>query len=140
MEHQQWETQFVYLKDKSQAINVKTNVASTKKSNNIKPNNENSKDKKFLLAISGGVDSMVLLELFKNTKLNFCVANCNFNLRKDSNKEVELVNNYCNKFKIDFHTVIFDTKSFMIENSVAVQEAARELRYNYFSELNYKIW
>ena len=93
------------------------------------------KDKKFLLAISGGVDSMVLLELFKNTKLNFCVANCNFNLRKDSNKEVELVNNYCNKFKIDFHTVIFDTKSFMIENSVAVQEAARELRYNYFSEL-----
>ena len=40
MEHQQWETQFVYLKDKSQAINVKPGVASPKKSHNIKSNNE----------------------------------------------------------------------------------------------------
>ena len=54
MEHQQWETQFVYLKDKSQAINVKTNVASTKKSNNIKPNNETSKDKKLEKQIQDG--------------------------------------------------------------------------------------
>ena len=93
------------------------------------------KGNKFLLAVSGGVDSMVLLELFRVANLNFCVATCDFNLRDDSHNEVELVSNYCIKHSIEFYSTKFDTVNFMQKNDIAVQEAARKLRYQYFFEL-----
>ena len=62
---------------------------------------------KYLLAVSGGIDSMVLLNLFLKFKLNFSVSTCNFQLRgKDSNEDVNFVKTYCQKNKIKFYSGI----------------------------------
>jgi len=92
--------------------------------------------KKLLLAISGGVDSMVLLHLMLKNQMNISVAHCNFNLRgEDSNKDKSLVVNYCKENQISCFTTSFDTKEYASEKKVSIQIAARELRYKWFFEL-----
>jgi tRNA(Ile)-lysidine synthase len=49
------------------------------------------KNKSFLCAVSGGVDSMVLNDLLNKSKLNFSVASCNYKLRKESDQEIEMI-------------------------------------------------
>lgn len=91
------------------------------------------KDNKMLLAISGGIDSIVLLHLFFNQKLNFEVAHCNFQLRgHDSDLDQKLVEDYCQN-----HQIVCHTKKFDIKNSPqkSTQMQARELRYQWFNEL-----
>nr|WP_297307238.1 tRNA lysidine(34) synthetase TilS [uncultured Flavobacterium sp.] len=100
------------------------------------------KDKKLLLAVSGGVDSMVLLDLFSRLDYNIAVAHCNFNLRgNESDLDEKLVDEYCLKNQIKFYGSSFDTKSYAMLHKQSIQIAARELRYNWFDELieNYKI-
>lgn len=90
---------------------------------------------KFLLAVSGGMDSMCLWHLFRRCELNFIVAHCNFQLRdKDSEKDEEFVKEYKTSDEQVF-TKRFDTKSFAEKNKLSIQMAARELRYAWFAEL-----
>lgn len=90
----------------------------------------------FLLAVSGGVDSMVLLDLFQKSSLNFQVAHCNFQLRgQESNSETEFLKQYCNEKKIILHVKYFQTKDFANQKKISIQMAARELRYRWFEEL-----
>ena len=99
----------------------------------INQNNPEIKDKKYLLAISGGIDSMVLLHLFLNQKLNFEVAHCNFQLRGHaSDLDQKLVEDYCQT-----HQIICHTKTFEITQNPqqSTQMQARELRYDWFNEL-----
>ena len=94
------------------------------------------KNSSFLLAVSGGVDSMVLFDLFKESSLNFSVAHCNFSLRgKDSDQDQLFVKSICEK--TGFHCFIkkFDTKKIASDNTISVQMAARKLRYNWFDNL-----
>lgn len=94
------------------------------------------KNKSFLLAVSGGVDSMVLLDLFVKAKLKCFVAHCNFQLRdKDSDLDEKLVTEYCSKNNIPIHIKRFSTKSINTEKPTSTQMLARELRYNWFKEL-----
>src|SRR5690554_4481448 len=90
-----------------------------------------------LLAVSGGVDSMVLLYLFQMLELDFAVAHCNFQLRdEESNLDEALVQKYCLENKISFHLKRFDTVTYTNEQNVSIQIVARKLRYDWFEELS----
>ena len=91
---------------------------------------------KLLLAVSGGVDSVVLCALCKQAGYDFVIAHCNFQLReaeseRDENFVRELADNYAVKILVKK----FDTQKYAEENKLSIQVAARELRYNWFNEL-----
>ncbi len=91
---------------------------------------------RILLAVSGGIDSMVMAHLFLNLGYKTAIAHCNFGLRgKDSEKDEDLVRNFASEHSIPFHTKRFETKNFAKKNGYSVQMAARELRYKWFEEL-----
>ena len=91
---------------------------------------------KLLVAVSGGIDSMVLLDLLANGKFNVSVAHCNFKLRDaDSDEDEKFVADTCNKLGFECFTKSFGTKKYATDNSISTQMAARELRYNWFDML-----
>lgn len=87
-----------------------------------------------LIAVSGGVDSMVLLHLLEKINLNISVAHCNFQLRaEESNEEENFVKKYCEEHQIHLFVKRFATKEYAIQNKLSIQLAARELRYDWFN-------
>ena len=90
-----------------------------------------------LVAVSGGIDSMVMLDLFQKANTNkIIVAHCNFNLRgKEANKDEAFVREYCLKNKIDFYIKNCNTTEYAKTNGISIQMAARDLRYAWFEEL-----
>lgn len=91
---------------------------------------------KILLAVSGGVDSMVMLYLFKECGYSFSVAHCNFKLRgTESDGDEALVRETCNTIGVELFVKEFETKAYVKEKDVSIQVAARELRYSWFNEL-----
>lgn len=102
----------------------------------ISDNNLVKTGDKILLAVSGGIDSMVMAHLFHQQGYMTGIAHCNFSLRAgDSDKDEEIVRQFAEKNDIPFYTRRFETKAFAKKNRVSVQMAARELRYNWFEEL-----
>lgn len=94
--------------------------------------------KKTLLAVSGGIDSMCMAEIFVRRYPcdRLAVAHCNFNLRgEESDGDEELVRRWAEEHGIRFHVRSFDTKAFAREHGVSIEMAARELRYRWFVEL-----
>lgn len=90
----------------------------------------------YLLAVSGGKDSMVTLNILSSLKVNFIVAHVNYGLREEnSDLDEKLVREICEKKGIPCFSKRVDTKSFCKENKVAIQEGARILRYSWFNEL-----
>lgn len=107
--------------------------------NKIKEQNLFSKKDKLLLAVSGGVDSVVLCELCKQAGYDFAIAHCNFQLRDaDSERDEKFVSELAAKYNVDFHAVRFETKTIAKERKMSTQEAARELRYHWFEEIRKK--
>lgn len=99
----------------------------------IKKENLFSSKDKLLLAVSGGIDSVVLCELCKQAGYDFAIAHCNFQLRgEESIRDEEFVNKLGEKYKVDVKIKRFDTQKFAEENKLSIQEAARELRYKWF--------
>lgn len=95
-----------------------------------------TKQDHLLLAVSGGLDSVVLCELCKQAGYNFEIAHCNFQLRgKESERDQEFVQSLAAKYRVSFHLKVFDTATYSAEKKLSIQEAARELRYNWFEEL-----
>lgn len=91
---------------------------------------------KILLAISGGVDSMVMLGLFRKSGYSFEVAHCNFMLRgEESSADEEFVLDFCKINGILCHTIRFDTEAISNEKKCSIEETARDLRYAWFNEL-----
>jgi len=91
---------------------------------------------RLLLAVSGGVDSMVMLHLFEQLPFYFEVAHMNFGLRGDeSDGDQEFVEQYCRSRNLLFHSKKVDTKAYMLQHKGSVQMTARELRYSWFEEL-----
>jgi tRNA(Ile)-lysidine synthase len=104
--------------------------------NHIATNFNNLKEHSFLLACSGGIDSVVLAHLCNELNLNFVVAHCNFNLREDeSDLDEQFVRDLALAFNKNIYVTSFDTKTYMDEHKTSLQIAARELRYNWFSEI-----
>lgn len=95
-----------------------------------------SPSEKILLAVSGGIDSVVMCELFHKANLNFGIAHCNFQLRGVESDEDELfVEKLAEKYAVPFHRVSFDTSVHAKKNKLSIQVAARQLRYNWFEEV-----
>jgi len=89
-----------------------------------------------LVAVSGGVDSMVLLHLLHSLGISVAVAHCNFGLRGEaSDGDEQLVSDYCKERSISFHSRKFDTRASVNETNSSVQMVARDLRYDFFKEL-----
>lgn len=94
------------------------------------------KSKNYLLAVSGGIDSMVLLDFFNKEQLSFGVAHCNFQLRgEDSSLDEQLVQTTCLNKNIKFHLKKFDTNHIAQTAKKSIQITARKLRYDWFNEL-----
>lgn len=92
---------------------------------------------KLLLAVSGGVDSVVLAHLCHEAKLDFSIAHCNFNLRgEESDGDEKFVVDLADSLEVEVFTESFDTLNFAENHKISVQMAARELRYEWFSELS----
>jgi len=101
--------------------------------NYIKETNMANKNNRVLLAVSGGMDSMVMTHLFIKAGFNIGIAHCNFCLRgDDSDLDEELVRKFALKNKIPFYTIRFDTKNFAKRNGISIEMAARDLRYKWF--------
>lgn len=93
---------------------------------------------KVLLAVSGGLDSMVMAGLFLNTqaelKLEFAIAHVHHGLRKASDLEEQFVRSFARKQGLPFFFERVDVKSFARREHLSIEEAARQLRYRFLRE------
>jgi tRNA(Ile)-lysidine synthase len=91
---------------------------------------------KLLVAVSGGVDSVVLCELLNQGGFKFSIAHCNFKLRgKDSERDQKFVEGLSERYKVENYVITFDTKIYAKSNKLSIQEAARKLRYEWFEKV-----
>ena len=99
---------------------------------------DDSRSASFLLAVSGGVDSMCLADMWVRCfgAESCAIAHCNFNLRgEDSDGDEALVTGWAQEHGVRLHKVSFDTVQYAGENGVSIEMAARELRYRWFGEI-----
>jgi tRNA(Ile)-lysidine synthase len=91
---------------------------------------------KLLVAVSGGIDSVVLCELCQQAGYSFLIAHCNFQLRgEESERDEKFVRSLGDKYNVELLVQRFDTALYASSNKVSVQVAARELRYQWFEQL-----
>lgn len=89
-----------------------------------------------LLAVSGGIDSVVMADLFHRIGQPFAIAHVNFGLRgAESGADAVFVQNKAESYEVPFHLIRFDTKVIAQERGLSIQMAARELRYDWFAQL-----
>ena len=94
------------------------------------------KEKKLLLAISGGIDSVVLAYLLQQLDYDISLAHCNFKLRGiESDGDEQFVRDFASENNLKLFATSFDTESFAKDNKLSIQVAARQLRYIWFHQL-----
>lgn len=86
---------------------------------------------KYVLAVSGGVDSMTMLHMFSSLspRPDFCVVTVNHNIRDNAQSDCDFVENYCKKLNVKCRTVFVDVPAYAKENKISEETAARILRY-----------
>ncbi len=95
-----------------------------------------TKEDHLLIAVSGGLDSAVLCALCKEAGFNFSIAHCNFKLREEeSDRDEMFVKNMAAEMKVPFFVTSFDTIAEAKKNKTAIEETARNLRYNWFLQI-----
>lgn len=91
---------------------------------------------RLLLAVSGGIDSMVMAWLFRESGTEHSIAHCNFSLRgAESDGDEEFVESWASMNNLPFFSTRFDTLGYAASRKISVQMAARELRYDWFRSL-----
>lgn len=104
--------------------------------NNIKEKELFERKQKVLLAVSGGIDSMVLFHLFREMSFDFGVVHCNFKLRGNESDGDELfVREQVQMHGIPAFFESFETKEYARLKGISIEMAARELRYEYFEQI-----
>lgn len=94
------------------------------------------KEGKYLVALSGGADSVFLTHVLHRLGYAIDAAHCNFHLRgEESDRDEAFCKNLCERLGIAIHIVHFDTKTYADLHKVSIEMAARDLRYNYFEQL-----
>lgn len=96
------------------------------------------KQDKILVAVSGGVDSLVLLHLLHLLGYEIGVVHCHFALRTEADKEAELVRNLAEKLQVPFYFQKFETARLAQTEGISIQMAARRLRYDFFEQIRQK--
>jgi tRNA(Ile)-lysidine synthase len=95
-----------------------------------------NRQKPTLLAVSGGLDSMVMMHLYHRAGFPFAVAHCNFQLRGDeSAADEKFVRKEARYLKAEIYVRKFETKRIAARHQLSIQAAARQLRYRFFGEL-----
>ncbi len=105
----------------------------------IDDNHLADKSDRILLAVSGGIDSMVMANLFIRKGFRIGIAHCNFTLRgRESDKDEELVRLYAANHNIPFYSIRFGTEEYAERKGISIEMAARELRYEWFEKTRKK--
>jgi len=95
-----------------------------------------SHDDLYVVALSGGADSVALLLILQQLGYRIEAAHCNFHLRGDeSDRDENFARALCERLDIPFHVIHFDTKEYASLHQVSIEMAARDLRYGYFRQL-----
>ena len=106
----------------------------------IASNNLLVKEKKNLIALSGGADSVCLLLVLDKLGYNIEAVHCNFNLRGDESlRDEQFCIELCEKRNIKIHLAHFDTNSYALLHKTSIEMAARNLRYSFFENLRHDI-
>ncbi len=109
---------------------LKKFIQYNKKENLFQPKN------KLLLAVSGGVDSVVLCALCKQANYDFAIAHCNFKLRAAaSDNDEKFVQTLAATYNVPFYVTSFNTAIIAATTKKSIEETARDLRYNWFEML-----
>ena len=96
--------------------------------------------RKLILALSGGIDSMVLADLLLKAKADFVIAHCNFHLRgEESDGDERFVRDYAKQNGLTIYVKQFETEQYADEHGLSIEMAARELRYAWFEELRQQL-
>lgn len=89
-----------------------------------------------IVGLSGGADSVALLQLLHSAGYNCVAAHCNFHLRGDeSNRDEDFVTHWVHEMGIPLHKISFDTKAYAAQQKISIEMAARDLRYAWFESL-----
>ena len=95
---------------------------------------------KYIVALSGGADSVCLLRMMLALGYDVEAAHCNFKLRgEESDRDENFCTNLCSKLNVPIHRVHFDTREYASLHKVSIEMAARDLRYSYFEQLRVAI-
>lgn len=98
------------------------------------------KQEKYLVALSGGADSVALLLVLKQLGYNIEAVHCNFHLRREeSDRDENFCKELCYKYNVEFHLAHFDTETYAKLHKESIEMTARELRYGYFERLRHDI-
>ena len=102
----------------------------------IEQNSLFNQDSKVLAAVSGGMDSVLMVHFLKSAGFNFGIAHCNFQLRNDdSTGDEQFCLQLARQLDVQFHSIRFDTLKHTADNKVSIQMAARTLRYQWFEQV-----
>ena len=102
----------------------------------IAKNNLLAPHSKVIVGLSGGKDSMVLLDVLTLLDYQCIVAHCNFHLRgNESNRDAHFVKKWCKSMDIPLEMIDFDTSTYAKDKKISIEMAARELRYDWFEIL-----
>lgn len=91
---------------------------------------------RLILAVSGGIDSVVLAHLFARASFDFTMAHCNFHLRgEESDGDEVFVRTLADQYMVPVFLVHFETEAYAAKQGISIQMAARDLRRNWFENL-----
>ena len=102
----------------------------------IRKHNLLDKSLPVLVCVSGGADSVALLDVLQRGGYRCVAAHCNFHLRgEESNRDEAFVQQLCKEWEVPLHVAQFDTKEYAHEHNISIEMAARELRYTWFAQI-----
>lgn len=94
-----------------------------------------STNRLYLIALSGGADSIALALMMKELRLNVLALHCNFHLRsEESDRDEQFVRDFCHKHAIPLEVCHFDTLASASQHKTSIEMEARDLRYRWFAQ------